>query len=138
MVAVGSLNHVTLSVAQLERSFEFYARVMGFRPLARWRTGAYLLAGESTWLCLTLNARKSTTPAAEYSHLAFSVTSESFSQTVAAIRASGAEGWQENSSEGDSHYFLDPDGHKLEVHVGDWRSRLATCRQQPYDDMEFF
>lgn len=41
MVAVGSLNHVTLSVAQLEQSFEFYARVLGFRPLARWKTGAY-------------------------------------------------------------------------------------------------
>jgi catechol 2,3-dioxygenase-like lactoylglutathione lyase family enzyme len=138
MVAVGSLNHVTLSVAELERSFEFYARVLGFRPLARWKTGAYLLAGESTWLCLTLDARRSTKPPAEYSHLAFSVTSESFSQAVAAIRASGARAWQENSSEGDSHYFLDPDGHRLEVHVGDWRSRLAACRQQPYDDMEFF
>jgi catechol 2,3-dioxygenase-like lactoylglutathione lyase family enzyme len=138
MAAVGSLNHVTLSVTQLERSLDFYVRVLGFRPLARWKRGAYLLAGESTWICLALGARTSTEPAAEYSHLAFSVTTESFSQVVAAIRASGARAWQENSSEGGSHYFLDPDGHKLEVHVGDWRSRLAACQRQPYDDMEFF
>lgn len=138
MVTIGSLNHVTLSVGQLERSFEFYARVLGFRPLARWTRGAYFLAGNSTWLCLTLDARAPTTRSAEYSHLAFSVTAESFPHAVAAIRASGAQAWQENSSEGDSYYFLDPDGHKLEIHVGDWCSRLAACKQQPYDGMEFF
>ncbi|HYQ14634.1 MAG TPA: fosfomycin resistance glutathione transferase [Polyangiaceae bacterium] len=138
MSGVGSLNHVTLSVAELERSFRFYSQVLQFRPLARWKRGAYLLAGEQTWLCLTLDARVRSEPAAEYSHLAFSVTAESFATVVARLRDSGARAWQENSSEGDSFYFLDPDGHKLELHVGDWRSRLEACKQQPYDEMEFF
>ena len=57
---------------------------------------------------------------------------------AARIRASGAAEWQRNTSEGDSVYFLDPDGHKLELHVGDWRSRLESCRTVPYDDMGFF
>lgn len=39
--------------------------------------------------------------------------------------------------EGASFYFLDPDGHKLEVHVGDLQSRLATCRHKPYPGMRF-
>jgi len=137
MPAVGALNHITLSVADLERSFGFYTQVLGFRPLARWKQGAYLLAGESTWVCLTSDDRRSAVPA-EYSHLAFSATAESFPQLTARIVASGARAWQANTSEGESHYFLDPDGHKLEIHVGDFRSRLAACKQQPYEGMEFF
>lgn len=138
MTTVGALNHVTLSVTELDRSFRFYAHVLGFRPLARWKRGAYLLAGEQTWLCLTVDARTRAEPLAEYSHLAFGVTTEGFAHAVAKIRASGARSWQENISEGESYYFLDPDGHKLELHVGDWRSRLAACKHQPYEGMEFF
>ena len=33
--------------------------------------------------------------------------------------------------------LLDPDGHRLEAHVGDLRSRLAACRQAPYAGMRF-
>lgn len=46
--------------------------------------------------------------------------------------------WKENTSEGDSLYLLDPDGYKLELHVGNWQTRLAAIRQQPYEDMVFF
>jgi catechol 2,3-dioxygenase-like lactoylglutathione lyase family enzyme len=135
---VGSLNHVTSSVSDLERSFTFYRDVLGFRPLARWRRGAYLLAGETTWLCLTLDVGTRNGPLREYTHIAFSVALDEFSKIVSHIRASGAPEWQTNTSEGDSLYFLDPDGHKLEIHVGDWRSRLEECRARPYDDMVFF
>jgi glutathione S-transferase fosA5 len=135
---VGSLNHVTLSVTELERSFRFYSQVLGFRPLARWNRGAYLLAGEQTWICLSVDPHTRIASLAEYSHLAFSATDTSFADTVARIRDSGAAVWQDNSSEGDSYYFLDPDGHKLEVHVGDWKSRVEACRQRPYDGMIFF
>jgi hypothetical protein len=45
---------------------------------------------------------------------------------------------RQNLSEGDSLYFLDPDGHKLEAHVGDLKSRLAQCRVKPYAGMRFF
>ena len=45
---IGSLNHVTLSVRDLDRSFAFYRDVLGLRPLARWKKGVYLLAGEET------------------------------------------------------------------------------------------
>jgi hypothetical protein len=46
--------------------------------------------------------------------------------------------WRENRSEGASFYFLDPDGHKIEAHVGDLVSRLEACRQRPYAGMKFF
>ena len=71
--------------------------------------------------------RRSTTDAfraraarqANDSHLAFSVDAEGFASLSEAIRLSGARFWKENRSEGPSLYFEDPDGHKLEIHVGD-------------------
>jgi catechol 2,3-dioxygenase-like lactoylglutathione lyase family enzyme len=135
---IGSLNHLTLSVGDLERAVAFYRDVLEFRPLARWRRGAYLLAGDATWICLTLDDCVETRPRLEYTHIAFSVTAADFSNAVSRIRGSGAIEWKPNASEGDSLYFLDPDGHKLELHVGDWRSRLEACRSRPYDDMVFF
>lgn len=135
---IGGLNHVTLSVRDLARSFAFYRDVLGLRPLARWARGAYLLAGEETWVCLTLDARTRAEPLPEYTHLAFSATPEQLTAAASRLRAVGATEWQPNTSEGESVYFLDPDGHKLELHVGDWRSRLEACRAHPYDGMEIF
>ncbi|OYQ98817.1 hypothetical protein B9P90_05980 [Citrobacter freundii] len=45
--------------------------------------------------------------------------------------------WKDNKSEGQSFYFFDPDGHKLELHVGDLSSRLAQCREKPYSGIRF-
>lgn len=135
---IGAINHITLSVSDLDRAFAFYTGVLGFKPLARWRCGAYLLAGDTTWLCLTLDTNTRTEPLSEYTHLAFSITRETFADAARRLRDSDAPSWQDNTSEGDSIYFLDPDGHKLELHMGDWRTRLAACREQPYDDMVFF
>jgi glutathione S-transferase fosA5 len=135
---IGALNHLTLSVRELDRSFAFYVDVLGFRPLVRWLRGAYLLAGEETWICLTLDPRAQLDLRSEYTHVAFSVTPEAFAVAAERIRASGAPEWQTDSSEGASLYFLDPDGHRLEIHVGDWRTRLAACRALPYQGMVFF
>ena len=40
------------------------------------------------------------------------------------IQNSGAHIFKENTSPGESLYFLDPDGHKFEIHVGDWKTRI--------------
>ena len=100
------LNHLTLAVTDLERSFAFYRDLLGFRPSAIWNTGAYLSLGE-LWLCLSL-------------------------------LEAGVTEWRQNKSEGDSFYFLDPDGHQLEAHVGNLASRLTQCREAPYAGMRFF
>lgn len=47
------LNHLTLSVSCLETSFNFYTQILGCKPLAKWKRGAYLLGGD-LWLCLAV------------------------------------------------------------------------------------
>jgi len=40
-----------------------------------------------------------------------------------------------NKSEGQSLYILDTDGHKLEIHVGDLKSRLKSLKIRPYKNL---
>jgi catechol 2,3-dioxygenase-like lactoylglutathione lyase family enzyme len=96
------------------------------------------LAGD-LWLCLTLDERTRSSPLPEYSHIAFSVSGSQFVDAAARIRAAGATIWRDNRSEGASLYFLDPDGHKLEIHSGDWRTRLAAMKEHPWDaNIQYF
>ena len=43
---ITSLNHLTLSIKNVAESFAFYTQVLGFKPIARWPKGAYMLAGD--------------------------------------------------------------------------------------------
>jgi glutathione S-transferase fosA5 len=131
------LNHLTLSVSCLETSFNFYTQILGCKALARWQRGAYLLAGDM-WLCLSLNLDRDRSKSSNYTHIAFSVSPESLKKYRQNINQLNLKLWQENTSEGDSLYILDPDNHKLELHVGDWQTRLAAIKKNPYEDMIFF
>ena len=130
------LNHLTLAVRELERSINFYHDLLGFRLAAQWNTGAYLELGE-LWLCLSVDDCVEP-PRADYTHYAFSISAAAFGAFTDELRGAGVAEWKDNRSEGDSFYFLDPDGHKLEIHVGDLRSRLESCRDRPYDGMVLF
>ncbi|MCD4498370.1 fosfomycin resistance glutathione transferase [Chromobacterium vaccinii] len=131
---LNGLNHLTLAVADLDRSWDFYHGLLGARPHARWAGGAYLSLGD-LWLCLSLDAPE---PGSGYTHYAFDVAPADFPAWAERLSAAGVGVWKDNHSEGDSFYFLDPDGHRLELHVGSLQSRLAACRSQPYRDMVFF
>ncbi len=132
---INGINHITLSVRSLQESFDFYQNVLGLKPLMKKAKSAYFLAGDQ-WLCIEedICVRSSVLP--EYTHIAFSVKQSDFNLMVDRIKTSGAKIFKENKSEGDSIYFLDPNGHKLELHVGDWKSRLQAYRNQT--GVEFF
>ena len=124
------LNHITFAVQDIERSLAFYRDVLGCELHARWDRGAYLTIGDC-WLCLSLDP--SSSPSKGYSHVAFSIDAKSFSSFQRTLTEQGVEIWKQNASEGDSAYFVDPDGHRLEAHVGDLESRLKTIRAEPYE-----
>ena len=128
------LNHITLAVKDLEESFTFYTSLLGFKPHAKWSRGAYLSLGD-LWLCLSCDESK---PAEDYSHIAFDIAAENFSDFSCSLMDAGVTQWKQNSSEGDSLYILDPDGHKLEIHVGSLKSRLESLQLNPYDGLQLF
>jgi catechol 2,3-dioxygenase-like lactoylglutathione lyase family enzyme len=129
-------NHLTLAVTDLPRSMDFYSRLLKFQLVASWDVGAYLSLGE-LWLCLSLDAAQVESNSA-YTHYAFSIAQSDFAAFQEQLRVAGVEQWKLNRSEGDSFYFLDPDGHKLEAHVGTLSSRIAQCREKPYAGMRFY
>lgn len=134
---ISGLNHITLSVSDLEKSFNFYTKILGCQPIARWKQGAYLLAGE-LWLCLSVDELTFTSRNQEYTHIAFSIPIQDFDKSKEYLIAAGIKQWKVNSSEGKSIYILDPDNHKLELHVGNLWSRIAATKNHPYEGMEFF
>jgi len=121
----------------VEHSLDFYTRVLGFRPVARWPKGAYLLAGDF-WICLLFDEEARDTALPEYTHIAFAVAPQDFEPLSERIRSSGAQIWQENRTEGASLYFVDPNGHKLEIHASNLNARLNAATEHPWEGLEIF
>lgn len=120
---INGMNHITLAVEDIDRSFQFYHDVLGLTPLVKWDKGAYFLVGDF-WFCLNVDEKRE--PAGCYTHYAFTVLDSDFDNFVQKIIQSGATIFKDNSSPGKSLYFLDPDGHKLEIHAGNWKARLEA------------
>ena len=108
---LSGLNHLTLAVSELAASVAFYQQLPGMRLHARWDSGAYFSCG-GLWLCLSLDPMRQKTPpeTSDYTHYAFSVAAEQFTEVTAQLATGGTVVWKENRSEGESYYFLDPDG----------------------------
>jgi catechol 2,3-dioxygenase-like lactoylglutathione lyase family enzyme len=128
---ITGLSHVTFAVSRLDLSLRFYSELLGLKSLVRWKDGAYLSAGDF-WIGLTLDkAATEATNNSSYTHVAFAVTPERFLELREKLLAHDAEEWQINTSPGESFYFLDPDGHKLEIHARTLPDRLAWLRANP-------
>lgn len=127
------INHITLSVKDIDRSLDFYINQLGFTGCVKWNSGAYLKLVDF-WLCLLQDIPSISN---DCSHMAFTVSEENFMIVSKKIVQNKFSQWKVNTSEGQSLYFLDPDGHKLEIHVGTLESRLQSLKLQPYKGMEW-
>lgn len=127
-----AMNHITLGVLDIEKSFAFYRDVLELQPLVKWNKGAYFLVGypdftmlaSGFWFCLNVDEKRIPNPC--YTHYAFTVAEKDFDTLSKKILQAGAPIFQENKTPGKSLYFLDPDGHKLEIHVGNYTDRIKA------------
>ena len=125
------INHITIAVSNLTRSLDFYCDILGLKLEVSWNRGAYLSINDF-WVCLSVDR---VSPAKDYSHICFDINHDNFNVFRKRIVSAKVKEWKDNSSEGESLYILDPDGHKLEVHVGSLRSRLEELKIAPYDGL---
>ena len=134
---INGINHITVATKDVDRSFGFYCKVLGFKPLCKWDKGAYVLVGDF-WFCISYDEHA--LPTQDYTHIAFDVAANEFEALKNKIVASNTPIFKDNKSEGNSLYFTDPDGHKLEIHVGSWQTRIASKKQNAgnWQDVEFF
>lgn len=131
------MSHITLAVKDIGKSFYFYRDVLGLKPLCLWDRGAYFLVGDF-WFCLNVDEKRQPNPC--YTHYAFSVSPDEFITMSRRIIDSGAVVFKDNTSPGDSLYFLDPNQHKLELHVSDWKTRIDAKKADPgaWKNIEWF
>lgn len=132
---ITGISHITLSVRSLEDSFKFYSEILEFKPLMKSSKSAYFLAG-NLWFCIEEDSNVRSQALPEYTHIAFSVADDDFLAIEEKVNKSGAHIFKKNTSEGDSIYFQDPNGHKLEIHVGDWETRINHYRGR--EDVQIF
>lgn len=128
---ITGINHVTVAVSDLDRSIGFYRDVLGGRLAVRWAHGAYLTLGD-LWWCLAVDEPQ---PREDYSHLALEVAADDLEGWRRHLEAANVRFWKSDRSEGASLYLLDPDGHRLELHVGSLQTRLDSLRHRPYDGL---
>ncbi|KTD62163.1 VOC family protein [Legionella spiritensis] len=134
---ITGINHITFATINITRSIEFYCNILKFKLIVKWKNGAYLSA-KDIWLCLSCNTNTKTQALEEYTHIAFSVDSQSIKDIRETVVKENIPQWKENTSEGASLYILDPNYNKLEIHCGNLKTRLKYIMQQPYEEMEIY
>lgn len=56
-MTITNINHITLAVTDINRSFSFYKDVLGLNPLVKWDQGVYFLIGDF-WFCLNVDSAR--------------------------------------------------------------------------------
>ena len=119
MIEIEGIDHVALSVRDVENSARWYIDVLGFEH--RWPgmwNGVPIFIGKGTTALALFPLRGSSDAASagvRISHIAFRTKRDGF---VAAQRELGARGITfsfEDHEISHSIYFRDPDGHELEI-----------------------
>ncbi len=134
---ITGVNHITFAVRDIDESFGFYADVLGLKRIQKSSSSVYLLAGD-TWIALTEDQNARNEHLLEYTHIAFTVEQQDFEAMRKRIIKAGVKEWQNNWTEGASFYFVDPNGHKLEIHVSDLEARIESGKREWGDNVRWF
>jgi metallothiol transferase len=126
------INHITISVSDLEKSIKFYQEVFGAKLLVEGETLAYYdLNG--LWLALNIEEGISRNEIHQsYTHISFTIDDEDYEDTFKRLKELGVdvtEGRERCPAEGRSLYFRDPDGHLFEFHTKTRKDRIAFFKE---------
>ena len=132
---INGINHITISVKNINSAFDFYKNILKLKPVMKSNRNAYFYAGE-TWIAL--NQEESHIPSKSYGHIAFNILKEDYHSFIKTLKANNISEWQENESEGDSLYFLDDSGNKLEIHFSSLKERIEYGKAHYGNDTEWF
>jgi fosfomycin resistance protein FosX len=130
MSATG-LSHITLVVADPERSARLLCDVLGARVVYRSGEETFSLSREiflmvgDVWLALM---QGEPLPARSYNHIAFKIDEADHDTCLARVRAAGVDLREPRprvAGEGRSIYFHDHDNHLFELHTGTLDERLS-------------
>jgi catechol 2,3-dioxygenase-like lactoylglutathione lyase family enzyme len=121
MLQVEQIDHVALTVTDVERSMSWYAEVLGLRQDGDWLPAsgdpAFMAAG-STSIALFPVRGEGLSPGWEaiaMQHLAFRIDRKGFDKAEEELRARGLDPRFADHGNAHSYYFSDPDGHTLEL-----------------------
>ncbi|MGG3737123.1 metallothiol transferase FosB [Aeribacillus pallidus] len=134
------INHICISVSNLEQSILFYEQVFQAKLLVKGRQTAYFdLKG--IWLALNEQPDISREEIYQsYTHIAFSINPEELEKVRNRLNQLGVQlepGRKRHPRDRKSIYFRDPDGHLYEFHTGTLEERLEYYRdEKPH--MTFF
>ncbi|MDR0269555.1 metallothiol transferase FosB [Paenibacillus sp.] len=133
------INHFCFSVSELETSISFYENVFGAKLLVKGRKLAYFDL-DGLWIALNEEDVERESVPQTYTHIAFTVADEEFDQWYLHFQELGVQilpGRVRDERDKRSIYFLDPDGHRFELHTGTLEDRLDYYRKEK-GHMTFF
>ena len=131
---INGINHITLAVNNIEESFAFYTEVLGLKKIMKSDFSGYAVAG-LTWIAFK---QDNVSKREDYSHIAFNVERNNYDKLVSKLKKYGVKEWQENNTEGESFYFLDPNGNKLEIHYSTLEKRIKAGKANWGNTIEWY
>ena len=124
MLKTHAVLHFSLPVTDLDRSRQFYEKLLGMKVVEQSPRMVFLQTGDD-YLILAkgIESLKYDSPQSTPVHHAFKVKPEDFEPSIDELRKNGVEVFNiEDRNQGvfwgPQAYFLDPDGNKLEIYAG--------------------
>ena len=132
---VNGINHITISVKNIDSAFAFYKNVLKLKPVMKSNRSAYFYAGK-VWLALDQGDQY--TISENYSHICFNISKRQYKKFIEQVKQNKICEWQKNISEGESLYILDDSGNKLEIHYSTFKERIKYGKRKWDKETKWF